>query len=107
MTQENITQIERVRRIALCVILGSKYRSYEDAGEELGIKTLAERRKDLCTKFANKASNQPVHKAWFVINPTDNTTKIRKPTYKPACTRTDRFSKSAIPYLTNLLNELN
>ena len=41
LTQENIAQIaqiERVQRSALCVILGSKYRSYEDACKELEIK---------------------------------------------------------------------
>ena len=106
LTLENIAQIERVQKSALCVILGSNYRSYEDSCEELEMKTLAERRKDLCIKFAKKASNHPVHQAWFIRNPTDNTTRTKKPTFKPACARTDRFRKSAIPYLTNLLNEL-
>ena len=106
LTLENIAQIERVQKSALCVILGSSYRSYENACEELQMKTLAERRKYLCIKFAKKASNHPVHQAWLIRNPTDNTNRKKKPTYKPACTRTDRFRKSAIPYLTNLLNEL-
>ena len=106
LTQENIAHIERVQKSALCVILGPRYRSYEEACEELDMKTLAVRRKELCIKFAKKASNHPVHQAWFIRNPTDISTRTKKPTYKPACTRTERFSRSAIPYLTSLLNEL-
>ena len=74
------------------MLLGSNYRSYEDACEELDMKTLAERRKDLCIK----ASNHPDHLAWFIRNPTDNTTRTKKPIYKLACTRTNRLRKSAI-----------
>ena len=106
LTLENISQIERVQKSAQCYILGSSYRSYEEACEELDMKTLAVRRKELSIKFAKKASKHPIHQTWFLKNPTDTTTRTKKPTFKPACTRTDRFRKSAIPYLTNLLNEL-
>ena len=106
LTLKNISQIERVQKSALCVILGSSYISYEEACEELNVKTLAVRRKELSIKFAKKASKHPIHQTWFIKNPTETTTRTKKPTFKPACTRTDRFRKSAIPYLTSLLNEL-
>ena len=99
------TQIEQIES-ALCVILGSSYISYKEAYEELDIKTLAVRRKELSIKFAKKASKHPINQTWFIKNPTETTTRTKKPTFKPACTRTYRFRKSAIPYLTNLLNEL-
>ena len=105
LTQENIHEIERVQKSVLGVILGSNYRTYEEACLELNVKTLTERRKELSVKFGKKASSHPVHKSWFVKNPEENITRTKKPTYKPACTRTDRFRKSAIPYLTTLLNE--
>ena len=72
----------------------------------LEMKILAVRRKELSVKFAKKAIKHPTHHTWFVKNPEDNTSRLKKPTYKPVCTITDRFKSSAIPYLNNLLNEI-
>ena len=106
LTIENIAQLERVQRSAFSVILGKQYLSYEEACRKLDMKTLAERRKNLSVKFALKASKHPVHHTWFVRTAEDQIiTRTKKPTFKPACGRTERFLKSAIPYLTNLLNE--
>ena len=69
------------------------------------MKTLAESRIILATKFAKKASQHPIHHKWFVKNQEVSITRTEKPEYKPACGRTERFLKSAIPYLTRLLNE--
>ena len=99
------SKIERVQKSACCVILGSTYKSYEEALEELDMKTLTERRKDLALKFARKASKHPTHQTWFVKNPTENPTRLKKPPFKPVCYRTSRFLNSALPFLTNLLNE--
>ena len=51
------------------MIQGSEYRTYEEALDELEMKTLHDRRKELSLKFARKASNHPIHKNWFVKNP--------------------------------------
>ena len=45
LTIENIAQIERVQKSVLGVILGSNYRTYEEACQELKVQTLTERRK--------------------------------------------------------------
>ena len=87
------------------MIQGSAYSTYEEALEILGMKTLQDRRKELALKFAKKASNHPIHKNWFVKNPEETSTRLKKPSYKPVCYRTSRFLNSAIPFLTNLLNE--
>ena len=105
LTKENITDLERVQKSALGIILGSEYRSYEEACQTLKLKTLSDRREELSLKFAKKASEHPVHKSWFIKNPTENMTRTEKPVYKPVCTRTERFQRSAIPYLTSLLNK--
>ena len=105
LTIADNTNIERVQKSACSIILGSNYVSYEDALKKLKMKTLSERRKILCLKFAKKASSHPEHKKWFVENHQSQNTRSKKPTYKPVCTRTERFMNSAIPYLTNLLNE--
>ena len=61
LTLENIAQIERVQKCALSVILGKKYTTYEEACQELSMKTLAERRISLAKKFVKKASQHPIH----------------------------------------------
>ena len=105
ITQENTTQIERVQKSAFSVILGVQYRSYEDACEKLSMETLYNRREKLALHFANSAVNHPVHNSWFMENDTSRNTRSDKQAFKPAQARTNRFLKSAIPYLTNLLNQ--
>ena len=105
LTHDNITQIERVQKSAFAVILASQYYTYQAACDQLSMKTLSERRKLLSKKFAIKASKHPVHSSWFVKNQETSKTRVEKPIFKPVCARTERFMKSAIPYLTNLLNE--
>ena len=105
LTKDDIRNIERVQKSACSIILGSRYTSYEEALTELNMKTLAERRKVLSMKFAKKANKHPIHRTWFAENNNIYDTRIKKAKYKPVCTRTDKFMKSAIPYLTSLLNE--
>ena len=105
LTLEDISKIERVQKSVCSVILGSEYNSYEEALEKLNMKTLKDRRKELALKFAKKASIHPIHQTWFVQNPEESSTRLKKPKYKPVCYRTSRFLNSAIPFLTNLLNE--
>ena len=105
LTKDDIMKIERVQESACSIILGANYNSYEEAFITLQLKPLAETRRILAKKFAIKASKHPIHSNWFLKNPEEQYTRLRKPTYKPVCGRTDRFLKSAIPYLTSLLNE--
>ena len=103
LTEENRKQIERVQKSAFAIILGRNYQSYENALEILRMETLAKRRESLALKFAKKTAKHDKHKRWFELSETTNTRSINT-TYKPAQARTARFMKSAIPYLTSLLN---
>ena len=47
-------EIEGVQRCALRLILGERYSSYEDALDLTNLKTLKERRIELCKNFAKK-----------------------------------------------------
>ena len=49
---ENLTDLERVQKNALRIILKEKYTSYEAALEVSGLECLVERRDRLCLKFA-------------------------------------------------------
>ena len=113
LTQQEARQIERVQRCALYIILGDQYFSYENALEILEVQNLDERRRKLCENFAKKSLKNPRYKTWFSANttppPTINTRHEANKTptmFNPVVTRTNRFKKSPIPYLTDLLNDL-
>ena len=113
LTQQEISQIERVQRTALYIILGENYHSYENALELLECEKLSDRRYKLCANFVKKAAKHPQFQNWFCINsdPSPNfETRSDKFTsknkYHPIKTRTDRYAKSPLPYLTNILNQI-
>ena len=60
------------------MILGSAYNTYEEALEELHMKTLSARRKELALKFTKKASEHPIHQSWFSQNPEESYTRLKK-----------------------------
>ena len=111
LTQQESTQIERVQRCALYIILGEKYKSYEEALEILKFKTLEERREKLCENFAKKALKHQKYKNWFSLNEkqhkfnTRNKDKINK--FNPVRSRTDRYRKSSLSNLTDMLNRIH
>ena len=59
----------------------------------------------LCKTFAIKSSEYKRFNKWFKPNDHGINTKIKKSNFKKVRTRTKGFDKSAIPYLTKLLNE--
>ena len=106
LTLEDRLKIERVQRAALHVIFGREYTSYASACEQANLLTLESRRVKLCQKFARKAASNPKHQKWFKMNKKHNKTRIMQPFFCPVIARTDRFRKSPISYLTNLLNTM-
>ena len=54
LSKTNETDIERVQKSALKVILKNKYKDYESALKLLDMESLYERRSNLCLKFAKK-----------------------------------------------------
>ena len=104
LTLEDRLHIERVQQAALQVIFGSEYTSYTSACEQADLSTLESRRVKLCQKFAQKAASHPKHQNWFKINKKHKNTRTTQPFFCPVITRTNRFSKSPISYLTDLLN---
>ena len=95
--------IERVQKMALHLILGERYKSYERALEMLGLETLETRRTRLCINFALKAEKNEKFKNWFKLKPSVSTRQPSDKYWGPVA-RTTRLQQSAIPYLTNLLN---
>ena len=56
LTLENITDMERVQKKALKIILQEKYFSYANALEVLGLESLFDRRQSPCLPFAKKCT---------------------------------------------------
>ena len=105
LTAKHISDIERIQKIVLKVILGPRYISYHQASLSLSIISLESRRRQLSLNFALACIKSPQHTHLF---------KERKSTYyqlrnirsfeEPFCF-TKRYSCSPIPFLTRLLNE--
>ena len=54
LTKKNTSDLERVQKCALRVILGEKYLNYKNALEMVKLDSLEERREKLCLKFAKQ-----------------------------------------------------
>ena len=108
LTQHEVAQIERVQKAALHIILGNEFITYDEALHRLELDTLSDRRYKICLKFAIKTSKSPKFNQWFTKHEPNQGIQTRsenqKSIFKPVYTRTKRYEKSTIPYLTNLLN---
>ena len=95
--------IERVQKIALKLILGPHYESYDQALEKLSLDSLKTRRENLCLKFAKKCTKNVRFEHWFPKKKSMNT-RYKEVYLKPRA-KTKRYLKSSIPYLVDLLNK--
>ena len=102
LTINDSLRLERIQKNAARIILGQNYLTYENALSILNIPKLSDRRKDLCLKFALKASKNNKYSAWFqeTIKKTKTSQK-----YKLPYVRTTAYQKSPLIYLAKLLNE--
>lgn len=97
-------QLERVQKSATKLIMGKKYDNYNDALKYLNLEKLSERRKKLCLKFAKKCVKHEKTKQLFPLN--NSKKKLRNTElFKVNFGNTDRYKKSTIPFLQNLLNK--
>ena len=98
-------EIERVQKSFAHIVLGDQYVNYLNALQILGLESLKSRRLKICKKFALRSSKHPNHSKWFLKQDTEKTHTRRKSLkYKVPFARLDRFKRSPIPYLTNILN---
>ena len=105
LTMLNSSDIERVQKTACAIILGQKYYTYQAALTILGLKPLNSRREALCLKFAKKSLKSEKYSSWFVPDTNQTNTRRKVKPGKEVQCRTTRFRKSALPYLTALLNK--
>ena len=103
LTGEDISNIERIQKTALHIILGQNYKSYNSALKLTGLDKLADRRKRICMTFARRAQKHPKFSKWFKPS-IQRKSRIPQPKFCPPVYRTERFKKSPLCYLTSLLN---
>ena len=105
LTIQQSSDIERIQKIVMKVILGRRYQSYDQACKLLNVSSLQNRRKHLSLNFALTCLKSPQHSHLFVQRKSMYY-KLRniKSFEVPFC-HTKRYSCSPIPYLTSLLNE--
>ena len=95
--------LERIQKVALKIILKDRYTSYEEALTQTNLKTLSERRSDLCLKFANKCVKNEKTRDIFPTNEKARNTRVTEKFYVTKA-KTERLAKSAVPFMQRLLN---
>ena len=97
--------MERVQKSAVRVILGRKYTSYRKGLEQLNLDGLNERRTKICLKFAkNCLKNEKVKDIFPKAELKHKMRKRKQNAFKVKRIKTERYKKSAVPYMTELLN---
>ena len=106
LSQKNISDIERVQKSALKVILKENYKDYDSALTQLHLESLAKRREFLCLRFAKKSLKLENFKKMFPLNKKLHSMKQRKQrAFHVNHANSKRYAKSSIPYMQHLLNQ--
>ena len=106
ITKKNSSDLERVQRSALKVILGERYESYKEALKVLRMDSLEMRREKLCLKFAKQCLRHDKLKELFPRHERIHDMEKRnceKFVVKKAMT--ERYRKSAVLNMQRLLNQ--
>ena len=98
LTVSDALDIERVQKASLQIILGTSYTGYAAALDYFELDTL-------CEQFGKKAAKNDKHCNWFKPNRKKTVTRQTQPKFCPVASRTRRFDKSPLSYLTKLLNK--
>ena len=102
LSKSSIQNIERVQKSAFKIILGAKYKSYEDSLKEVNEDTLQTRRDTLTLRFARSCLKNSKFSQWF--KPKEGMQTRSCLLFCEPQSKTKRYRNSAIPYMTRLLN---
>ena len=97
--------LERCQRVAMAAIVGHWAPSLTDQLRDLGLERLDTRRVQICRRFAHTTSTKSCHKDIFSVAAASNPRPGKTPRpFREPLARTALYRKSAVPYLTWLLN---
>ena len=104
LTKSQVRDLEKIQKVALSIILGSKYSKYEVACQYFGISKLSSRRSELCANFAVKLFLSPRCDQYFTLKEKGvrrNSIKL----VKENISRTSRCYNAPHNYLARLVNQ--
>ena len=103
ITRKESNKIEDVQKSVLRVLLKNKYSPYTEACKTFKLEKLYKRRIQLCIKFSRKEYNKQNNGIFTKAQSKSKRIKNNMLVTEPKA-RTSRYYKSAIPYLSRLLN---
>ena len=106
LTKKSTSDLERVQKCALRVILGDKYKNYKDALGVIKLDSLEDRREKLCLRFAKQCLKHEKLKSMFPRKVNHHLMEKRN-LQKFVVTKawTERYRRSSIPSMQRLLNK--
>ena len=104
ITEEEKSDLERVQKVAVKIILQERYESYEQSLVELNLENLTQRRDKLCLKFAKKCLKHEQTKEMFPLNDDPEYDIRKKQKFYVQFAHTNRLRDSTIPQLQRVLN---
>ena len=106
LTEGNREDLERVQKAAVKIILKKSYSTYKEALKTLKLETLDMRRTRLCLKFAKNCLKNEKMKKLFPLASKNHSMDTRlKEKFKVNKAHSERYKKSAVPFMQNLLNQ--
>ena len=106
LTVKNRVDLERIQKAAVRVIMNKDYTTYNMGLKELKLEKLEKRREMLCLRFAKNCLKNEKMKKMFPIKKIKHKMKKRyQRKFETRKIRTNRLKKSALPYMTRLLND--
>ena len=105
LTVQQCTDIEKVQKLCLKIILGAEYSGYENSLEMCGLERLNVRRESRCLKFGLKSLLHPVHSNLFPVNPQVMLNNPIREHFQVNWAKTESYRMSTVPYIQRMLNE--
>ena len=105
LSRKNRRDLERIQKVAVRLIMGKNYKNYIHSLKALNLDSLDERRKTLCLRFAkNCLKNEKMKKLFPIKRSKHNMKKRNARKFQTKQINSKRYEKSALPFMTKLLN---
>ena len=106
LTESDSKDIERIQKAAVKLMMGKKYEGYLNSLKFLKLDSLQERREKNALNFAKKSAKHENFLNFFPRQEGGHTMRTRYPErYVVNKANTERYKRSAVPYLQRLLNQ--
>ena len=105
LTKLDVRDIEKIQKVALKIILGHQYTTYESACEIFGLEKLSARRLELSTNFAIKLYKSERCKEYFTPTSKITITRSNSSLLLEEKCNTRRCYEAPHNYLTRLVNK--